>query len=257
MKAKEVFLACAKTAKLFAISTSRKNFANYKERRYIAMLFPSGEFVKLKQQLIVYECALKVVKTSIDILLDDFANFQPYNPIEHIKSRVKTPESIADKLDRRDLDITVENARQYLTDIAGVRCICSYARDVFYIADVLKQLPGMEVRAERDYVTKPKPSGYRSYHLIVDVPVYLTDKTETLPVEIQIRTQAMDFWASLEHKVRYKYNGEMPGHISDELIECAEQIAKLDDRMYLVQEIVDMAYQHKDVSLVERTFNSR
>ncbi|MCL1998555.1 MAG: GTP pyrophosphokinase family protein [Turicibacter sp.] len=206
------------------------------------MLFPTNEFVKLKESLVIYECALKNIEMRIDILLKDFLTFQAYNPIEHVKMRVKTPESIAEKLHRHNLSLTVENARTHIFDIAGIRCICYYAKDITYIADVLKRQPDIIVRGEKDYITNPKPSGYRSYHLILDVPVHLTNKTEILPVEIQIRTQAMDFWASLEHKVRYKYKNKMPDHLSKELILCADKIAELDRRMYLIQEIVDMAY---------------
>lgn len=221
------------------------------------MLFPPGEFVKLKEHLIIYECALDNVKTRVDIILKDFEKFQAYEPIEHVKTRLKTPESIADKLHRQALPMTADNARTYLTDIAGLRCICYYAKDIFYVADVLKRQPDLEVISEKDYVTSPKPSGYRSYHLILDVPVHLTDRTEHLPVEIQIRTQAMDFWATLEHKVKYKYRNQMPDHLSSELVDCAQKIADLDERMYLIQEIVDMAYLHKDAIIVERTFSSR
>ncbi|MCL2399105.1 MAG: GTP pyrophosphokinase family protein [Defluviitaleaceae bacterium] len=220
------------------------------------MLFPPGEFAKIKEHLIIYTCALKNISMRFDILLEDFSNFHIYNPIEHIKTRVKSPESIAEKLHRQNFPITAENARKYLTDIAGMRCICSYAKDIAYIADVLRQQPDITVLSEKDYVTKPKPSGYRSYHLILEVPIYLTDRAECLPVEVQIRTQAMDFWASLEHKVKYKYKNKMPEHISSELVECAEKIADLDNRMYLIQEIVDMAYLHKDAT-VDRIFNSR
>jgi len=208
----------------------------------MATLFPPEEFLKLKDHLIVYQCALKNISMRIDILLEDFAHFQAYNPIEHVKTRLKTPESIANKLHRQSLDLTADSARKHLTDIAGVRCICSYAKDIFYITEVLKRQPDMKVRSEKDYVTNPKPSGYRSYHLILDVPIYLTDKMESLPVEVQIRTQAMDFWASLEHKVKYKYKDQMPEHLSRDLIDCAEKIAELDDRMYLIQELADMAY---------------
>jgi len=210
------------------------------------MLFPQGEFIKLKEYRILYDCALKNIITRVEILLQDFSNFQAYNPIEHIKYRLKSSESIADKLHRQGQDITAENARNILTDIAGMRVICSYSRDIFHIAEVLKRQTDIKVRSEKDYVTKPKPSGYRSYHLILDVPIFLTNKNETLPVEVQIRTQAMDFWASLEHKVKYKYERRMPEHISMDLVDCAEKIAELDERMYLIQEIVDMAYLHKD-----------
>ena len=214
----------------------------------MALLFPAEEFAKLKEHLIVYQCALKNISTRIDILLEDFSNFQEYNPIEHVKTRLKSPESIADKLHRQNLELTAECARTKLTDIAGVRCICSYEKDIAYIADVLKRQPDIKVRSEKDYVTNPKPSGYRSYHLILDVPIYLTDKEECLPVEVQIRTQAMDFWASLEHKVKYKYKDQMPDHLSNELVDCANKIAELDARMYLIQEIVDMAYLQNDVN---------
>ena len=210
------------------------------------MLFSPPEFAKLKEQRVLYDCALKTITTRFDILLEDFIHFQAYNPIEHIKQRVKTPESIASKLHKQGFEITADNAREHLTDIAGIRCICSYAKDIFYIADVLKLQSDIKVRSEKDYVRNPKASGYRSYHMILDVPIYLTDKPECLPVEVQIRTQAMDFWASLEHKVKYKYKDQMPTHISNNLIDCAEKIAELDERMYLIQEIVDMAYLHKE-----------
>jgi putative GTP pyrophosphokinase len=206
------------------------------------VLFPPQEFNKIKEDLVIYECALKVVKVRIDVLLDEFRNFHINNPIEHIKTRLKTPESIVEKLHRQNLPITAESARKNLTDIVGIRCICSYARDVFFVAKVLKNQPDMKVRSEKDYVTNPKKSGYRSFHLILDVPIYLSNRIEVLPVEVQIRTQAMDFWASLEHKVRYKYKDQMPEHLVLDLMECAEKIAELDDRMFLIQDIVDLAY---------------
>lgn len=221
------------------------------------MLFPPGEFIKLKEHLIIYKCALLNFATRIDILIEDFSSFHVYNPIDHVKSRIKSPESIAHKLNRQGFDMTAENAIKNLTDIAGVRCICYYTKDIFFMADVLKRQPDFQVRSEKDYVTRPKPSGYRSLHLILDVPIHMADKSETLPIEVQIRTQAMDFWASLEHKVKYKYRDRMPDHLSKELVDCAQKIADLDERMYLIQEIVDMAYLHSDEALVHRTFNSR
>jgi putative GTP pyrophosphokinase len=184
--------------------------------------------------------------TRLDILLEDFKNFQPNNPIEHITSRIKSPESIAEKLTRLGYDITAENARNHLTDIAGLRCICCYTNDVIKIAAALKRQPDISVVVEKDYINKPKPSGYRSYHLILNVPVFLINETVYLPVEIQIRTSAMDFWASLEHKVRYKYRNEMPKHLSIELNNCATQIAKLDERMYKIHEIVDLLSERND-----------
>jgi len=212
----------------------------------MGILFPQEEFTKLKDYLILYRCALKNVETRFDVLLEDFKNLQKYNPIEHIKSRLKSPESIAEKLHRLGLEITAENAYQHLTDIAGLRCICSYAKDIQSIATSLKYQPDIVVRSEKDYITRPKSSGYRSYHIIFDVPIYLSDAAMTLPVELQIRTQAMDFWASLEHKVRYKYKDHMPEHLATALIECADEIAEMDERMYHIQELVEMSHVHTE-----------
>lgn len=206
------------------------------------ILFPQDEFAKVKKLLILYRCALKNMETRMDILLEDFDNIQKYNPIEHVKCRLKSPESIADKLHRMNYPLTAEAARAHLTDIAGLRCICSYAKDVTYIADVFKAQPDMKLISEKNYIEKPKPSGYRSHHVILEVPIYLTGSIEYLPVEIQIRTQAMDFWASLEHKIRYKYKSGMPLHLKEGLRECANQISDLDERMYKIQELIDIAY---------------
>jgi len=208
----------------------------------MAVLFSQDEFVKLKEHLVLYRCALKNVRTRMDILLEDFGNLQVNNPIEHVKSRLKSPESIAAKLHRQNHELKADNAKKHLTDIAGVRCICSYTKDISFIAQVLKSQPDLNVLSEKDYVSTPKASGYRSYHLILEVPIYLSNTEQRLPVEVQLRTQAMDFWATLEHKARYKYQNEMPDHLSHELKECAVKIAELDDRMYLIQEIVDIAY---------------
>jgi len=208
----------------------------------MAILFAAEEFTKLKEHLVLYRCALKNMTTRMDILLEDFGNLQTNNPIEHIKDRLKSPESIVAKLHRQGYPLTADSAKQHLTDIAGVRCICSYTKDITFIAKVLKSQTDLKVLSEKDYVTKPKPSGYRSYHLIFEVPIYLANCEERLPVEVQIRTQAMDFWATLEHKARYKYRDSMPEHLAHELHECAERIAELDNRMLLIQELVDIAY---------------
>ena len=208
----------------------------------MSVLFSPDEFTKLKEMLVLYQCALKNMTTRMDILLDDFSNLQANNPIEHIKHRLKSPESIAAKLHRLNRELTADSAKAHLTDIAGVRCICSYTRDITFIAEVLKGQPDLRVISEKDYVTSPKPSGYRSYHLILEVPIYLSSTEVKLPVEVQIRTQAMDFWATLEHKARYKYKDKMPDHLAHDLQQCAAQIAELDERMFLIQEIVDIAY---------------
>ena len=211
----------------------------------MAALFPPEEFAKMKTELVLFKCALNNMATRVDTLLEEFTNLQSYNPIEHIKTRLKSPESIAEKLHRRGLELTAEKARTELTDIAGIRCICSYARDIATLADVLTRQPDIEIIKQRDYVSKPKPSGYRSYHLVMKVPIYLTHTTEYLPVEVQIRTQAMDFWASLEHKVRYKFKDEMPEAITRNLWDCAEKIAALDMQMFQIQDVANLTRQRK------------
>jgi len=209
------------------------------------MRFKDEEFGKLKEMLVPYKCALMNMKTRLDILLEDFNKLQSHNPIEHVKERMKSPESMAEKLNRLGHEITAENARQHLRDIAGLRCICSFTKDIPFVTDVLKRQPDIIVAQEKDYITHPKPSGYRSYHLILEIPVHLSQKTALMPVEVQLRTQAMDFWAALEHKVRYKYiDGVMPAHLAHDLLDCAEKIAELDGRMALVQDLVDIAYTH-------------
>ncbi|MCL2047359.1 MAG: GTP pyrophosphokinase family protein [Defluviitaleaceae bacterium] len=204
--------------------------------------FSTEEFAILKADLVLYKCALDNMRMRIHTILEEFTHFHANNPIEHIKTRLKSPERIADKLHRRGYEITAENARQ-LTDIAGVRCICSYANDITALADVIRNQPDITILKERDYVTSPKESGYRSYHLIAQVPIHLTTRTEHLPVEIQIRTQAMDFWASLEHKVRYRFSDEMPETIIRNLRECAEKSADLDKHMFDIQVIADLTRQ--------------
>ena len=209
------------------------------------ILFSKEEFELLKKDLVLYKCALNNMKTRVDTLLEEFSNLQAYNPLEHIKKRVKSPERIAEKLHKRGFALTAENARTQLTDIAGIRCICSYARDIGMLADVFGRQPDIKILKQRDYVKNPKQSGYRSYHLVVEVPIYLTDTTERLPVEIQIRTQAMDFWAALEHKVRYQFNDDMPEPITRNLWECAEKIAKLDEEMLEIQVVASLTRQKK------------
>lgn len=198
--------------------------------------FSEKEFLKLKNYLVLYNCALINMETRVNIVLEDFRNFQESNPIEHVKSRLKSPESIAEKLQRRGFEITADSAIQNLFDIAGIRITCAYSKDIAFLADIFRNQQDVSVLYERDYITKPKATGYRSHHIVVEVPIYLTSETKFIPVEVQIRTQAMDFWASLEHNVRYKYDNEVPESVSAELVACAEEIASLDSRMYNLHE---------------------
>ncbi len=187
---------------------------------------------------LVYKSALKEINTKLEILNDEFQHVHQYNPIEHIKSRLKTPESIVKKLKKYGLESTIENMVSYVNDIAGVRIICSFTSDIFRIADMLSNQSDIKVVEVRDYISSPKPSGYKSYHMLVTVPIYLSDKIVDAMVEIQIRTVAMDFWASLEHKINYKFEGNVPDYIRTELVECAHMVSSLDDRMMSINEEV-------------------
>jgi len=207
--------------------------------------FSEEEFAKLKKLLIVYEWGQRSLLTMLNIMNEDFNNFQENNPIENIRGRMKAPESIAEKLHNMKVDVTAENAKRYLKDIAGVRIICAFAKDIFYLIELLRSMPGINIIEERDYIKTPKPSGYRSYHLIVEMPVFYSGKTEHVMVEVQIRTEAMNFWSTLEHKARYKYQEHIPQHLCDELVECADKISELDNRMYLIHEIITLINQDK------------
>ena len=187
---------------------------------------------------LVYKSALKEINTKLEILNDEFQHVHQYNPIEHIKSRLKTPESIVKKLKKYGQESTIENMISYVNDIAGVRIICSFTSDIFRIADMLSNQSDIKVIEVRDYISSPKPSGYKSYHMLVTVPIYLSDKIVDAMVEIQIRTVAMDFWASLEHKINYKFEGNVPDYIRTELVECAHMVSSLDDRMMSINEEV-------------------
>jgi relA/spoT domain-containing protein len=185
---------------------------------------------------LVYSAALRQIETKMEILNDEFQHVHRYNPIEHIKARMKTPESIVKKLKRNGYESTIDNMVKYINDIAGIRIICSFTSDIYQIADMISEQRDIKVIAVKDYITFPKASGYKSYHMIVTVPVYLSDRTVDTKVEIQIRTVAMDFWASLEHKIHYKFEGDAPEHIKSELVECAKMVADLDARMLSLNE---------------------
>ena len=188
--------------------------------------------------MFLYDSALKKVNTKIEILNNEFANRYDYNPIEHIKSRLKSAESIVMKLKKDGYEVTIENMMECLSDIAGIRIICSFTSDIYQIAGMIADQGDVTVLHVKDYIKNPKPNGYKSYHMVVTVPVYLTDGPVETKVEIQIRSVAMDFWASLEHKIYYKYEGMTPAHIQDDLKACADMINELDDRMLALNELV-------------------
>jgi len=205
--------------------------------------FSAEEFAKLKNLLLIYEWGQQTLLTKLNIMHDDFKNFQESNPIEYIRGRIKSPESIAQKLYRLKVDITAENVKEYLNDVAGIRIICPFARDIHYLVDLLRAMPDVNILEERDYISSPKSSGYRSYHVILEVPVFYSGKVEHVVIEVQIRTEAMNFWSTLEHKARYKYQDHIPKHLCDELVVCADKISELDQRMFLIHEIISLINQ--------------
>ena len=184
-----------------------------------------------KEVTLIYNSALKQISTKLEILNDEFQHVHRYNPIEHIKSRIKTPESIVKKLKKHGYESTIGNMVRYVNDIAGIRVICSFTSDIYQIAEMISNQSDINIISVKDYIVNPKQSGYKSYHMLVTVPVYLSDRIEQTKVEIQIRTVAMDFWASLEHKIHYKFEGNAPDSIRDQLVECSRIVSDLDARM--------------------------
>lgn len=189
-----------------------------------------------KEVILIYNSALKQIGIKLEILNDEFQHVHRYNPIEHIKSRIKTSESIVKKLKKHGYESTIQNMIEHVNDIAGIRVICSFTSDIYRIADMIRNQSDIKVIAVKDYIITPKTSGYKSYHMLVSVPVFLSDRIIDTKVEIQIRTVAMDFWASLEHKIHYKFEGNAPEHIKDELVECAQMVSDLDARMLALNE---------------------
>ncbi|MCR4922778.1 MAG: GTP pyrophosphokinase family protein [Lachnospiraceae bacterium] len=186
--------------------------------------------------MLLYNSALKEMGTKLEILNDEFQHIHQYNPIEHIKVRIKTSESIVRKLKRKGLDSTIENMQKYVNDIAGVRIICSFTSDIYRLADMITNQSDISILDTRDYIKNPKNSGYKSYHMIVTVPIFLSDSVYDTKVEIQIRTVAMDFWASLEHKMNYKFSHNAPDEIKKELYDCSIMVSDLDERMLKLNE---------------------
>lgn len=199
-------------------------------------LSTNSEVDSWKEVTLVYNSALKEIGTKLEILNDEFQHVHRYNPIEHIKSRLKTPESIVKKLKKNGYESTIENMIQYINDIAGIRVICSFTSDIYRIAEMLGNQSDIKVLSVKDYIKSPKDSGYKSYHMIATVPIFLSDRIVEAKVEIQIRTVAMDFWASLEHKIHYKFEGNAPEHIKDELVDCARMVSELDAKMLSLNE---------------------
>ena len=193
--------------------------------------------------LLKYTAALKTLETQISILLQDFEYKNNYNPVEHVKTRIKSYDSIAKKLNKKGCTMTIQNIEKHVHDVIGMRIVCSFLSDVYKVVRLIENCSQIEVHQQKDYITNPKDSGYTSYHLLVYIPVNLLDGVTLVEAEIQVRTIAMDFWASLEHKLSYKFQGKVPKEIKDYLHKCATDIHTLDQKMLNInqkmQEIKD------------------
>ncbi|ERN51752.1 GTP pyrophosphokinase [Alkalihalophilus marmarensis DSM 21297] len=209
-----------------------------------------GQIKAMKQELtrfmMVYKFALDEMNTKINILQEEFQYIHSYNPIEHTKSRLKSPESIFKKVQRKGLPPSLVSVREHIHDIAGIRISCSFITDIYIISEMLQQQKDITVIECKDYIKKAKPNGYQSLHLILEIPVFMSDREESVKVEVQIRTVAMDFWASLEHKIYYKYQKAVPSHLLQELKEAADTAAELDRKMERIHQEVEKEKQNEE-----------
>lgn len=189
--------------------------------------------------LMQYRCAIREIETKLNVLNEEFSLIHERNPFESIKSRVKEPLSIIEKMNRKGYELTVENIEAKLNDVAGIRVICSFVEDIYYLADMLSAQDDLEVLQVKDYIKNPKENGYRSLHLIIQIPIFLSDRKKYMRVEVQFRTIAMDFWASLDHKLKYKKNVKNPEVIASELRKCADIISGVDMRMQEIRNMIE------------------
>ena len=190
--------------------------------------------------MLKYKFALDEMKTKLTILNEEFQLLHDHNPIEHIKYRLKSPESIKEKLERKGIEPTIENAEKHIHDIAGIRVTCSFLTDIYKIYSMIQSQNDITILKVKDYIKNPKENGYKSLHLLVEIPIFLTDRSEKVTVEIQIRTIAMDFWASLEHKIYYKFQKEVPEKLIYELRSAAEAINSLDIKMKNIKDEMEL-----------------
>ena len=194
----------------------------------------------------LYAAAGRQLTLKFEVLNSEFNVLYARNPIHHIESRVKSPESIMAKLLKKGLPLTLESAMQNVNDIAGVRVVCSYIDDVYRVAEMVERQQDLEIVKRQDYIKTPNYNGYRSLHLDLRVPVYLSNRTEQVLAEVQIRTIAMDFWASLEHKIYYKFEGHAPAYISHDLQECSKIVSELDEKMLMLNEAILKAKEEQE-----------
>lgn len=194
---------------------------------------------EVSELMLKYNFALQLLETQFNILIKEFEFKNKYNPVEHMKSRLKTEKSIIDKLNKKGYEVTTKNMILHVHDIIGIRIVCSFLDDVYDIVDIIKSSTQFKIKEEKDYIKNPKSTGYMSYHLIILVPIYLNETVEHVEAEIQIRTSAMDFWASIDHKVQYKFPSEIPEEVKKEMYNCSLDIRKLDEKMQQLNEFVN------------------
>ena len=194
---------------------------------------------EVSELMLKYNFALQLLETQFNILIKEFEFKNKYNPVEHMKSRLKTEKSIIDKLNKKGYEVTTKNMISHVHDIIGIRIVCSFLDDVYDIVDIIKSSKQFKIKEDKDYIKNPKSTGYMSYHLIVLVPIYLNETVEHVEAEIQIRTSAMDFWASIDHKVQYKFPSEIPEEVKKEMYNCSLDIRKLDEKMQQLNEFVN------------------
>ena len=186
--------------------------------------------------MFIYQSALIQMNSRVEVLNRELNHVYSYNPIEYVKTRLKTPESIMKTLKKTGHQVSIDDMVEYVNDIAGLRITCSFFTEIYFVADMIARQDNLSVLSIKDYISRPKESGYKSYHMLLSIPVALADAVIPTKVEVQIRTMAMDFWASLEHKIYYKYEGNAPGYFARELQECASIISKLDAKMMSLNE---------------------
>lgn len=186
--------------------------------------------------MFIYQSALIQMNSRVEVLNRELNHVYSYNPIEYVKTRLKTPESIMKKLKKNGHQVSIDDMVEYVNDIAGLRITCSFFTEIYFVADMIARQDNLSVLSIKDYISRPKESCYKSYHMLLSIPVALADAVIPTKVEVQIRTMAMDFWASLEHKIYYKYEGNAPGYFARELQECASIISKLDAKMMSLNE---------------------
>lgn len=220
-----------------------------KEKQYLEVIentFKNADLYKYRTLMMQYECAMLEVKTKLDVLNTELSLQTSRNPFESIKCRIKSPQSIISKLKKNNYPLSVDSIERNLNDVAGIRVICSFPDDIYKLVNCLLAQDDITLIESKDYIKNPKKNGYRSYHLIVEVPIFLTNEKKPMRVEVQFRTIAMDFWASLEHKLKYKKDIKNAESISEELFFCADLISQLDKRMQQIRERIEEDNQKSD-----------